>query len=70
LVEALCYKPKVASSSPNEVDSFNLPNPCSRTMAPGSTQSLTEMSIRNLLGGKGPQARKPDNLTAVCEPSV
>jgi hypothetical protein len=37
---------------PDEVDFFNLPNPSSRTMAPGSTQPLTEMSTRNLPGGK------------------
>jgi hypothetical protein len=30
---------------------FNVPNPSSRTMALGSTQSLTEMSTRNFLGG-------------------
>jgi hypothetical protein len=30
---------------------FNLPNPSSHTMALGSTQPLTEMSTRNLLGG-------------------
>jgi hypothetical protein len=29
---------------------FNLPNPSSRIMALGSTQPLTEMSTRNLLG--------------------
>jgi hypothetical protein len=29
---------------------FNLPNSCSRTMALGSTQPLTEMSSRNLPG--------------------
>jgi hypothetical protein len=34
---------KVAGSSPNEVDTFNLPNPSSRTMALGSTHPLTEM---------------------------
>jgi hypothetical protein len=32
---------------------FDLPSPCSHTMALGSTQPLTEMSIRNLPGGKG-----------------
>jgi hypothetical protein len=32
------------------VDFFNLPNPSSRTMAPGSTRPLTEMSTRNLPG--------------------
>jgi hypothetical protein len=31
---------------------FNWPNPSSHTMVLGSTQPLTEMSIRNLPGGK------------------
>jgi hypothetical protein len=35
------------------LDFFNLPNSSSRTMALGSTQPLTEMSTRNLPGGKG-----------------
>jgi hypothetical protein len=34
------------------------------------TQPLTEMSTRNLLGGKGRQARKADNLTDISEPTV
>jgi hypothetical protein len=34
-------------------------------MALGSTQPLTEMSTRNLPGGKGRPARGADNLTAV-----
>jgi hypothetical protein len=42
----------------------------SRTMALGSTQSLIEISTRNLPGGKGRPARKADNLTAICEPIV
>jgi hypothetical protein len=43
---------KVAGSSPDEVTGiFNRPNPSNRTMALGSTQPLTEMSIRNLPGG-------------------
>jgi hypothetical protein len=46
------------------------PNPSSRTMALGSTQPLTEISTRNLLGGKGLPTRKADNLTAICEPIV
>jgi hypothetical protein len=54
--------------SPDEVDFFNSPNPSSRTMALGSTKSLTEMSTRNLPGGKGRPARKADNITAICEP--
>jgi hypothetical protein len=39
-------------------------------MALGSTQPLTEMSTRNLPGGKGWPARKVDNLTAIYEPIV
>jgi hypothetical protein len=34
-------------------------------MAPGSTQPLTEMSTRNILGGKGRPALKADNFAAV-----
>jgi hypothetical protein len=49
---------------------FNLPNPSSRTMALGSSQSLTEMSTRNLPGGKVWPEHKADNLTAICEPSL
>jgi hypothetical protein len=37
----------------------------------GSTQPVTEMSIRNLPGGgKGRPVRKGDNLTAICELTV
>jgi hypothetical protein len=42
----------------------------SRTMALGSTQRLTEMSARNILGDKERPARKANNLTAICEPIV
>jgi hypothetical protein len=51
---------------------FDLPNPSSRTMVLGSIQSLTEMSTKNLPGegDKGRPARKADNLTAICEPTV
>jgi hypothetical protein len=55
---------------PDQVDFFNLPNPSSRTMALGSTQSLIEMSTRNIPGGEGRPARKTDNLTAICEPII
>jgi hypothetical protein len=59
-----------AGSIPHEViEFFNRTNPASRTMALGSTQPLTEMSSRNLVGGKGRLARKAD-LTAICEPIV
>jgi hypothetical protein len=37
-------------------------------MALGSTQPLTEISTRNLPGGKGRPTRKADNLTTICEP--
>jgi hypothetical protein len=39
-------------------------------MALGSTQLLTEMSTRNIPGGKGRSERKTDNLTAICEPII
>jgi hypothetical protein len=35
-----------------------------------STQPLTEISTRNLPGGKGRPVRKADNPTAICEPTV
>jgi hypothetical protein len=67
LVEALRYEPEGRG-----FDSrwrhwiFNWPDTSSSPMALGST--LTEMNTRNLPGGKGRQARKADNFTAVCEP--
>jgi hypothetical protein len=72
LVEALRYKPERRGSIPDEVIGFffNWPNPSSRTMALGSTQPLTEMSTRNLPGGKGRPALKVGNLIAICEPIV
>jgi hypothetical protein len=51
-------------SSLNEVNFF------SRTMALGSTHPITEISTRNLPGGKGWPARKTDNLTTICGPTV
>jgi hypothetical protein len=36
-------------------------------MALRSTQPLTEMSTRNLPGGKGRLGRMGDNVTAICE---
>jgi hypothetical protein len=49
---------------------FNWPNPSSRTMTLGSTQPLTEMSTRDLPGGKGWPVRKADDLTAIYEAIV
>jgi hypothetical protein len=50
----------VADSIPDEVIGFfNLPNPSSRTMDLGSTQPLTEISMRNIfLGGGGNGGRR------------
>jgi hypothetical protein len=56
---------KFECSIPDEVITFS-----SCTLALGSTQPLKEMSTRNLPGGKGWPARKADNLTAICEPTV
>jgi hypothetical protein len=62
---------KVAGSIPVEVFGyFNWPNSSSRTIGLGSTQPLTEMSIRNLPGDKGRPAPKADNLPAICEPII
>jgi hypothetical protein len=53
----------------DEVIFFNLPNPSSHTMALGSIQPLTELSTRNLPGGKNRPARRADNLAAICVPT-
>jgi hypothetical protein len=39
-------------------------------MALGSTQRVIETSTKNIPGGKGRPVRKPDELTAICEPIV
>jgi hypothetical protein len=49
------------------LDILQRPNPSSRIMALASTQSLSEISTRNLPGGKGLPARKADNLSDICE---
>jgi hypothetical protein len=46
---------------------FNLHNSSSHTMALGSTQLVTEMSTRNLPGGKERPAHKADKLIAIYE---
>jgi hypothetical protein len=62
---------KVAGSIPDEVIGFSSwHNRFNYTIALWSTQPLKEMSTRNLPGSKGRQARKSDNLTAICEPIV
>jgi hypothetical protein len=61
----------VVGSIPDEVIRFlNWFNLSSRTIALWSTQPLTEMSTKNLPGGKGRPARKADNLSTICEPIV
>jgi hypothetical protein len=55
---------------PDVVDFFNLPNPSSCTMVLGSTQPLTQVSTRNLPGGKKRPARRANNLAAICGPNV
>jgi hypothetical protein len=49
--------------------SFSI-DPFSRALALGTTKPLTEMSIRNLGGGKKRPARRADNLAAICETNV
>jgi hypothetical protein len=39
-------------------------------MALGSIQPLTEMSTRNIPGGKGRPTRKADNTTTIYEANV
>jgi hypothetical protein len=39
-------------------------------MAIGSTQPLTEMSTRNVPGGKGRPVHKIYNLAAICKPII
>jgi hypothetical protein len=46
---------------------FTLSNLSSCTTVLGFTQPQTEMSTRNLTGGKSLPARLTDNLTAICE---
>jgi hypothetical protein len=62
---------KVAGSILDEVIGLSSwPNPSSRPMDLVLTQLLTEMSTRNLPGGKGRLVRKAVNLVSICEPIV
>jgi hypothetical protein len=64
------WSPIISSTHglPDEVIAFfKWPNTSSLTMSLGSTQPLTEMSIRDLPGDKERPARKADSLTAICE---
>jgi hypothetical protein len=59
---------EVAGSIPDEFIGFSID--LILPAALWSIQSLTEMSTRNLLWGKGRPALKSDNLIAICEPIV
>jgi hypothetical protein len=62
---------RVAGSIPDKVIAFfNLPNLSSHTMTLESIQRLTEMSTRNIPGGKRRPVCKADNLTYICESTV
>jgi hypothetical protein len=60
----------VASIRDEVIGFFNWPSTTSCNMALGSSKPLTEMSTRNLLGGKGRRALKTGNITAFFEPIV
>jgi hypothetical protein len=70
LVGTLLHTGRSPVRVPDEVNVFNLTNPSRRIMGLGSTQPLTEMSTRNLPGGKKRPARRADNLVAICELNV
>jgi hypothetical protein len=58
-------------SIPDEVIRFfNWANPSSSTNALGVDSVSTEMSTRNIPGGKGSMACKGNILTAICETTV
>jgi hypothetical protein len=60
----------VTGSSPDYVIAiFNLPNPSTLAMALGFTQPLTKLS-EDPSWGKGRQAHKAGNITAILEPVV
>jgi hypothetical protein len=71
MFEALCYKPEYRGFDSRWGHwTFQLTYPSSRTVVLVSTHPLTEMSTRNLPGGKGRPARKADNHTVICEPII
>jgi hypothetical protein len=61
VVKALCYKPKVVGSRPNELNAW-------------VHSLLTEMNTRSrkimCLGSKVRPVRMADNLAVICEPIV
>jgi hypothetical protein len=69
VIEELCYKPEGSGFDSRWGIFFSAPNPFSRTMTPGFTQTATEMSTGRYLGVER-SASKVDSLTAICEPIV
>jgi hypothetical protein len=67
--EALCYKPEDRGFDFRLLffGFLYLPNSSSRIIALGSTQSITEISTRNISGRKEHPALKADNLKAICD---
>jgi hypothetical protein len=59
------YECRVLTRNPEEEDHFQ-----DLDAVELSTQPLTEMSIRNLPGGKKRPAHRADNLSAIYEPNV
>jgi hypothetical protein len=63
---AVATSRKIAGSIPEEVIGFlNWPNSSSHTMTLGSTQPLTEMSTRNLSGGRAGRHVRLTSLPSV-----
>jgi hypothetical protein len=60
----------LVSPPPQRIQGLWATKPSSRTVGPGSTQPLTDMSTRKLPGSKGRPELKADSLTDVCEPIV
>jgi hypothetical protein len=58
----------VASISDEVTGFMNGLDPSNLTMDFGSTQPITELSTRELPGGKGRLARKADDFNSICEP--
>jgi hypothetical protein len=67
LVESICYETEGRGfDSRQDLWGFHLTQSFQLYFGHESTQPLTEMSTRNLLGAKGKPVRKADNLTAIC----
>jgi hypothetical protein len=70
LVEAVWNKPKIEGLIPGVTGFFNLPNQFYRSITLRSIQLKIEKSARNRPGGEERQARKADNLTGICDPTL